>query len=99
MDEQKLNKMSEDITDIKISLAKIEGTLERNTNDVEKHIKRSDNYEDEISKLKAEVLPLMPEIKQMIRYWKILSVIVIITVTSANPSVIPLLLKLSGVSP
>jgi len=31
VDENKLNKMSDDITDIKISLAKIEVTLDKNT--------------------------------------------------------------------
>jgi hypothetical protein len=97
MDDQKLDKIHNDVQDIKISLAKVEMTLERNTADVEKHIRRSDNYEDEMKKLKEEVLPVLPEIKQMIKYWKILSVLVILSVTSANPAIIPLVLKLFGV--
>jgi uncharacterized membrane protein (DUF106 family) len=99
MDENKLDKIRDDITDIKISIGKIESTLDRNTADVEKHIKRSDNYEDEMKKLKDEVLPILPEIKTMIRYWKWLSVIVIIAVTSANPALIPVILKFLGVGP
>jgi hypothetical protein len=97
--DNKLDKIRDDITDIKISIAKIESTLEINTVEVAKHIKRSDNYEDEIVKLKAEVLPILPEIKTMIRYWKWLSVIVIIAVTSANPALIPVILKFLGVGP
>ena len=95
--DSKLDKISSDVQDIKLSLAKVEMTLERNTADVEKHIKRSDNYEDEIRKLKEDVLPILPEIKTMIKYWKILSVVVVIAVTSANPAIIPLVLKLFGV--
>lgn len=97
--DDKLDRISNDITDIKLSLAKVEMTLERNTADVEKHIKRSDNYEEEIKKLKEEVLPILPEIKTMMKYWKILSVLVLIGVTSANPSLIPLILKYLGVAP
>jgi hypothetical protein len=95
--DDKLDKIRDDITDIKISIGKIESTLEINTLEVAKHIKRSDNYEDEIQKLKSEVLPLLPEIKQMIKYWKILSVIVIVAITSTNPQLIPLVLKYFGV--
>jgi hypothetical protein len=95
--DDKLDKISSDVQDIKLSLVKVEMTLERNTTDVEKHIKRSDNYEDEIKKLKEEVLPMLPEIKTMIKYWKILSIVVIVVVTSANPTLIPLIMKLFGV--
>jgi hypothetical protein len=90
--DDKLDKIRDDI-----SIGKIESTLEVNTLEVAKHIKRSDNYEDEIQKLKSEVLPLLPEIKQMIKYWKLLSVVVIVAVTASNPAIIPILLKYLGV--
>lgn len=97
MTDEKLDRISNDITDIKLSLAKVEMTLERNTNDVEKHIRRSDAQEEQVKALKDEVLPLLPEIKQMMKVWKILSVVVIVAVTSSNPNLIPLLLKYLGV--
>lgn len=97
MDELKLDKIANDVQDIKLSLAKVEMTLERNTNDVEKHIRRSDLQEEQVKALKDEVLPLLPEIKTMVKYWKILSIIVIVTIAGTNPAVIPLLLKFIGV--
>jgi hypothetical protein len=99
MNEDKLEKIRDDITEIKLSLGRIDATLDRNTSDVERHIKRSDNYEFEIQKLKQEVLPLLPEIRQMVKYWKFLSILVIIGVTGSNPNILPVLLKVLGISP
>jgi hypothetical protein len=97
MTDEKLDKIKDDITDIKITLSKMESTLDRNTDSLEIHVKRTDLLEAKVELVKTEVLPLLPEIKQMVKYWKILSIIVIVTIAGTNPAVIPLLLKFLGV--
>lgn len=97
MTEDKLDRIKDDITDIKITLSKMESTLDRNTDSLEVHVKRTDLLEAKVELVKTEVLPLLPEIKQMVKYWKILSIIVIVTIAGTNPAVIPLLLKFLGV--
>ena len=96
MDDLKLDKIKDDVNDIKVSLAKIESTLERNTESLIEHVKRTNLLEDKVEVLKDEVTPVLKDIKPVLKYWKILSLVVVISVTSANPKLIPLILKLFG---
>ena len=41
MDTDKLDRIKDDITDIKVTLSKIESTLERNTDSLDTHIQRT----------------------------------------------------------
>lgn len=95
--DDKLDKIANDVQEIKLSLVKMDMTLERNTESLVTHVKRTDLLEQKVELVKTEVLPLLPEIKTMVRYWKVLSVIVIVTIAGTNPAVIPLLLKFIGV--
>jgi predicted nuclease with TOPRIM domain len=95
--DSKLDKIKDDITDIKITLSKMESTLDRNTDSLEVHVKRTDLLEAKVELVKTEVLPLLPEIKQMVRWWKALSVVVVLIIAGSNPALIPILAKLIGI--
>lgn len=85
--DNKLDKISNDINDIKLSLVKMDMTLERNTESLEMHIKRTDLLEQKVEVLKNEVLPLLPEIRKVLKYWPMLSAVVI-AVLIGKPEVI-----------
>lgn len=92
MDEQKLDKIKDDVQEIKVTLAKMEVTLERNTGSLETHIKRTDLLEQKVELLKTEVLPLLPELKRVLKWWPILSAIVI-AVAAGKPEIVKLVMQ------
>lgn len=95
--DNKLDKIANDVQEIKLSLVKMDMTLERNTDSLENHIKRTDLLESKVEVLKEQVTPVLKDIQPVIKYWKLLSVIVILTVTGSNPALLPVILKYFGV--
>jgi hypothetical protein len=67
-----------DITEIKVSLAKIEAVLERNTDQLAEHMRRTDLLEGKVEMLKDEVIPLLPEIKKVLKFYPYITAIVLI---------------------
>jgi predicted nuclease with TOPRIM domain len=90
--DSKLDKIRDDVNEIKVTLAKIEGTLERNTDSLIEHVKRTDLLETKVELLKTEVLPLLPELKRVLKYWPILSAIVI-AVVAGKPEIMKLVMQ------
>jgi len=93
----RFEKMAEDVQEIKVTLAKMEVTLDRNTESLVEHVARTNLLEQKVEVLKQEVTPVLKDIQPVIKYWRILSVVVVIAITASNPSLIPVILKLLGV--
>lgn len=53
--DEKVDKISDDIVDIKVSMARIDETLASQNKSLEHHIKRSDALEDQVGLLKEYV--------------------------------------------
>jgi DNA-binding transcriptional MerR regulator len=77
----------EDLTEIKVSLAKIEATLDRNTDQLAEHMKRTDLLEQKVEVLKSEVVPLLPEIRKVLKYYPYITAVVLV-VLSGKPELI-----------
>jgi hypothetical protein len=77
----------EDWTEIKVSLAKIETTLDRNTDQLAEHMRRTDLLEQKVETLKTDIVPLLPEIRKVLKYYPYITAIVLI-VLSGKPELL-----------
>jgi len=75
---QKVEKIAEDITVLKVIAAKQEQNLLRNTEDLKLHMKRSDKLEEQVdlykSAISAELAPLQDHVKYVGYSFKVIGI-------------------------
>lgn len=90
---------TQDIVELKVTLAKIEVTLQKNTESLIEHVRRTDLLESQVKLINDEVRPLLPQIKLVLKWWPILSVAVI-AMLAGKPDLVQALIKqFTGVTP